>query len=495
MRCTACGHENREGARFCGACATSLVSEPVCSSCGAENPAGQKFCDQCGAQPQGVKGLRGSGLGDSSSSLTPNPVSPNPLGLHARHLAEKILQSEVRPRGRAQAGDGALRRREGLDGAGRAARPRRVARDPRPLLPDPDRRRAPLRGHGQPVHRRRHHGAVRRADRARGPRAARLLRGAASARRAAPLRRRAARRARLDFSVRMGINSGEVVVGKIGDDLRMDYTAQGHTVGLAQRMEQLRRRTASASPSTRRAGRGLLRRCAISGEFAIKGVARAGARLSSSRAWAASRTRLDLSRARGSLALRRPRRRDGGARGGARRGARRATARSSAWSAEAGTGKSRLCFEFVERCRARGLHGLRGPRCPAHGKNDPVPADPRALPQPTSASPSTTRPRRAREKIAGELLLLDEALPTSCCRWCSTSSASPIPSARRSAWTPRRASASSSRSCAGSSSARSEARADRAADRGSALDRSPAATPSWRRSVDAVRRQPQPCCW
>jgi hypothetical protein len=37
----------------------------------------------------------------------------------------------------------------------------------------------------------------------------------------------------------MGLNSGEVVVGKIGDDLRMDYTAQGHTVGLAARMEQL----------------------------------------------------------------------------------------------------------------------------------------------------------------------------------------------------------------------------------------------------------------
>src|SRR5262245_8529147 len=29
----------------------------------------------------------------------------------------------------------------------------------------------------------------------------------------------------IGFSVRMGINSGEVVVGKIGDDLRMDYTA------------------------------------------------------------------------------------------------------------------------------------------------------------------------------------------------------------------------------------------------------------------------------
>ena len=41
----------------------------------------------------------------------------------------------------------------------------------------------------------------------------------------------------LDFAVRMGLNSGEVVVGRIGDDLRMDYTAQGHTVGLAAGME------------------------------------------------------------------------------------------------------------------------------------------------------------------------------------------------------------------------------------------------------------------
>src|SRR5207237_2288166 len=41
----------------------------------------------------------------------------------------------------------------------------------------------------------------------------------------------------LEFSVRMGLNSGEVVVGKIGDDLRMDYTAQGHSVGLAARLQ------------------------------------------------------------------------------------------------------------------------------------------------------------------------------------------------------------------------------------------------------------------
>jgi RimJ/RimL family protein N-acetyltransferase len=37
----------------------------------------------------------------------------------------------------------------------------------------------------------------------------------------------------------MGLNSGEVVVGTIGNDLRMTYTAMGKTVGLAQRMEQL----------------------------------------------------------------------------------------------------------------------------------------------------------------------------------------------------------------------------------------------------------------
>src|SRR4029079_15138483 len=41
------------------------------------------------------------------------------------------------------------------------------------------------------------------------------------------------------FSTRMGLNSGAVIVGRIGDDLRIDYTAQGHTVGLAQRMEAL----------------------------------------------------------------------------------------------------------------------------------------------------------------------------------------------------------------------------------------------------------------
>ena len=39
--------------------------------------------------------------------------------------------------------------------------------------------------------------------------------------------------------IRVGLNSGEVVVRSIGSDLRMDYTAVGHTTHLAARMEQL----------------------------------------------------------------------------------------------------------------------------------------------------------------------------------------------------------------------------------------------------------------
>ena len=41
------------------------------------------------------------------------------------------------------------------------------------------------------------------------------------------------------IQVRVGLNSGEVVVRAIGSDLRMDYTAVGQTTHLAARMEQL----------------------------------------------------------------------------------------------------------------------------------------------------------------------------------------------------------------------------------------------------------------
>src|SRR5580698_6468560 len=45
MRCSKCGLENREGARFCGGCAASL--ELQCPQCGATNLPGARFCDGC----------------------------------------------------------------------------------------------------------------------------------------------------------------------------------------------------------------------------------------------------------------------------------------------------------------------------------------------------------------------------------------------------------------------------------------------------------------
>ena len=43
----------------------------------------------------------------------------------------------------------------------------------------------------------------------------------------------------VEVQIRVGLNSGEVVVRAIGSDLRMDYTAVGQTTHLAARMEQL----------------------------------------------------------------------------------------------------------------------------------------------------------------------------------------------------------------------------------------------------------------
>jgi class 3 adenylate cyclase/tetratricopeptide (TPR) repeat protein len=54
----------------------------------------------------------------------------------------------------------------------------------------------------------------------------------------APYREKIRRRWGIDFNVRVGINTGLVVVGAVGSDLRMEYTAMGDAINLAARMEQ-----------------------------------------------------------------------------------------------------------------------------------------------------------------------------------------------------------------------------------------------------------------
>ena len=99
-------------------------------------------------------------------------------GLHAQAPRREDPHVQERPRGRAQAGDRPLRGPQGLDGAAGRSRsrggPRAARRRPRAH----DGGGAPLRGHRQPGHGRRHHGALRGAARARGPRGPCLLRGA-----------------------------------------------------------------------------------------------------------------------------------------------------------------------------------------------------------------------------------------------------------------------------------------------------------------------------
>ncbi len=75
--------------------------------------------------------------------------------------------------------------------------------------------------------------------------------------------------------------------------------------------------------------------------------------------------------------------------------------------ADAGVGKSRLCFEFVQRCRARGVPVYES-HCPAHGKTIPfVPV--LELLRSRFGIGERDSAAEARRKAAGTLLLLDES--------------------------------------------------------------------------------------
>jgi class 3 adenylate cyclase/tetratricopeptide (TPR) repeat protein len=210
----------------------------------------------------------------------------------------------------------------------------------------------------------------------------------------------------LDFSVRMGLSSGEVVVGAIGDDLQMDYTAIGHSVGLGQRMEQL------AEPGTAY----LTEHTAalISGYFElrdkgvleIKGV-RTPLRVYELAGTGAARTSLDVAGARGFTHF-------------VGRGSELASLATAldrvvggkgqvlGVVSEPGLGKSRLCYELAQRCQERGItvyegHGV------AHGKRVPWLVVLELLRGYFGIGEQDDE-QAARDQVAGKVLQLDEAL-------------------------------------------------------------------------------------
>jgi adenylate cyclase len=209
----------------------------------------------------------------------------------------------------------------------------------------------------------------------------------------------------LNFSVRMGLNSGEVVVGAIGEDLGMEYTALGHTVGLAQRMEQLAEPgKAYLSEHTAALVRGYLTLVDL-GEFQVKGVAEP-LRVHELTGHGPARGRLDVARARG---FTRFVGRDEEARvlESALEQAFDGQGQVIGIVGEAGVGKSRLCHEFAERQRVKGtpVYHLAGQ---AHAKSVPLLPVLQLLRAFFEIGERDSE-RTARERIAGKLLLLDES--------------------------------------------------------------------------------------
>src|SRR5438034_10200754 len=220
MTCPRCQHSSPPGARFCEECATPVAR--TCSNCGAPLSATAKFCHAC-AHPV-VTGICGQ-------SRSPESYIP-------KHLAEKILISRSAIEGE--------RKQVTVLFADLKGSMELIANR------DPEEARKLLEGVVErmmaAVHR--YEGTVNNvmgdgimalfgAPLAHEDHAVRACYAALemqdSVRRYAD---EVPRTEGVAVPIRVGLNSGEVVVGSISNTLHMDYTAVGQTTHLAARMEQ-----------------------------------------------------------------------------------------------------------------------------------------------------------------------------------------------------------------------------------------------------------------
>ena len=193
-----------------------------CPQCGQENPTAARFCNDCG-QP-----LRGA------------PLSPPAPGSYTpRHLAEKILTSKA-------ALEGERKQVTVLFADLKGSMELLADRDPEDARKVLD----PVIEHMMAaVHR--YEGTVNQvmgdgimalfgAPLAHEDHAVRACYAALRMQETVKRYAEEVRRTQgISLRIRIGLNSGDVVVRAVGSDLRMDYTAVGQTTHLAARMEQL----------------------------------------------------------------------------------------------------------------------------------------------------------------------------------------------------------------------------------------------------------------
>jgi class 3 adenylate cyclase len=222
MTCPRCRKENPPGAKFCVECAAPLAV--ACAKCGTQLPPSAKFCPEC-AHPVGARS-------DEARFRSPDAYTP-------QHLAEKILTSR-------SALEGERKQVTVLfaDVSGFTSLSERF--DPEDIHAFMNRAFELMLGE---VHR--YEGTVNQflgdgimalfgAPIAHEDHAQRAAHAAlAIRRRLDELRDELERRRGIAFQVRQGLNTGLVVVGRIGTDLRMDYTAVGDTTNVAARLQQI----------------------------------------------------------------------------------------------------------------------------------------------------------------------------------------------------------------------------------------------------------------
>src|SRR3981189_1436067 len=229
MKCPKCQTFNRAEAKFCEECAAPLARN--CANCGHQLSPSAKFCPECACPTVGSENLQTS-VPDQWPFGSPENYTPD-------HLARKILTSK-------SALEGERKQVTVLFADLKASMELLADRDPeeaRKLLD-------PVLDHMmEAVHH--YEGTVNQAagDGIMALFGAPLahedhaVRACFAALRMQDVIRRYTEEVRrnhgIEVHIRVGINSGEVVVRSIGSDLRMDYTAVGQTTNVAARMEQM----------------------------------------------------------------------------------------------------------------------------------------------------------------------------------------------------------------------------------------------------------------